>query len=161
MEVQEKVEKWLRQMKFTISNTPNAKEYYNVTVSPPPPAQFPILQVIIPEQSSPFVLILMGVGIHPQHVKGVKDMNDSERGKFLNDIKYTLLRMNVDFTFIPPQDVIPQAISVSKSVYTDGLTMDRFFDVFTLVRNAGLYIITKFTEQFGNPPPLRGDIKYV
>ncbi len=64
-EMSQKVSRWLQEAGLSVSNTQNVPDYYNVTVSPAPPATGPVLTVAKPKAETPFYAVGMGVSIHP------------------------------------------------------------------------------------------------
>jgi hypothetical protein len=150
-ETSQKVSRWLQEAGLSVSNTQNVPDYYNVTVSPAPPATGPVLTVAKPKAETPFYAVGMGVAIHPDHRNKLNAETKQERGSFLSEIRYAFLLMNVDFMFIPPQGEVPQHIQIVKLTFNDGLTQNSLFNTYTNVRNAGLYAIWKFVERYGQP----------
>ncbi|MDP7976731.1 MAG: DUF2299 family protein, partial [TACK group archaeon] len=69
-------------------------------------------------------------------------------------IKYMLLSMNVDFAFLPQGSDVPTNVQLEKILYAGpDCFLQNFFESYTLVRNAGLLVITKLMEEFGPVEP--------
>ncbi|MEM0120202.1 MAG: DUF2299 domain-containing protein [Thermoprotei archaeon] len=149
-QLSQKVTQWLQEAGLAVSKTQNVQDYFNITVSPPPPMQGPVLTVSRPKAESSFFAVGMGITIHPTHLSKLNTEPRNERLNFLNSLKYTYLTMNIDFVFIPPQNEVPQHIQLVKLVFIDGLTQNELFNTYTLVRNAGILTIMRFVEKFGN-----------
>jgi hypothetical protein len=149
-QLSQKVAQWLQEAGLAVSKTQNVQDYFNITVSPPPPAQGPVLTVARPKSESSFFAVGMGISIHPDHLRKLNAEPRNDRLSFLNSLKYTYLTMNVDFVFIPPQNEVPQHIQLVKLIFVDGLTQNELFNTYTLVRNAGILTIMKFVDRFGN-----------
>lgn len=149
-QLSQKVTQWLQEAGLAVSKTQNVQDYFNITVSPPPPMQGPVLTVSRPKPDSPFYAVGMGITLHPQHLARLNAEPRGERLSFLNSLKYTYLTMNVDFVFIPPQNEVPQHIQLVKLIFIDGLSQNTLFNTYTLVRNAGILTIMKFVDRYGN-----------
>lgn len=140
---------WIMEMGMSLNDTPGSKEAFNKTVTIQSLNSPLSLNVIRPKEDSKFYVIAMGIGIHPIHLQKLQSLKPEEQKGLFQELKYTYLSMNVEFMFIPPQDKIPKAISVLKNVFIDGLTQDRFFEVFSLVKNAGFFTILKLIDRLG------------
>ncbi|PSN82727.1 hypothetical protein B9P99_00770 [Candidatus Marsarchaeota G1 archaeon OSP_B] len=148
-QISERVVHWLQESGLSVSFTPNVPDYFNITVSPPPPATGPILNIARPKQEAPFYVVGMGVMLHEEHYAKLSSLASGQRNAFLNELKYEYLRMNVDFVFLPPQAEIPRQIQLLKLIFLDGLTQNALYNTYTTVRNAGLLTIWKLIEKFG------------
>ncbi|MCI2415198.1 MAG: DUF2299 family protein [Candidatus Aramenus sp.] len=146
-----KIREWLQSLGYSVSNHPQAKEPFNVVVSPPQGG--PVLNVIRPTPEGRFYVITMGIGIHPMHQNALRDMKEKERREFLSELKYDLLKMGVDFAFLPVNQETPQIVQVSRLVLSELLTPNEFLNSFFVVRNAGLLVILKISDKFGNVAP--------
>ncbi len=149
--IDDKIREWLQSLGYSVSNQPQAKEPFNVVVAPPQGG--PVLNVIRPTVDGKFYVITMGIGIHPMHQNALREMKDRDRKEFLNELKYDLLKMGVDFAFLPINQETPQIVQVSRLVLSESLTPNEFLNSFFSVRNAGLLVIFKFSDKLGNITP--------
>jgi hypothetical protein len=62
--------------------------------------------------------------------------------QLIRDLKYSLLQLNVEFTFQPNEETVG-SILLNKWLYFDGLYKNIFFDaVFLLIRASALILLT-------------------
>lgn len=144
----DKIKEWVKELGLVITIPPQAKEPFHIVVTPPQ-GMGPALEIVRPPNQNLY-LIVMGIGIHQIHQEALRKMNADERKKFLTELKYDLLKMGVDFAFLPIDSEIPQAIQISRMLLPDNLTANEFINGVYLVRNAGLYVIFKFADTFGS-----------
>lgn len=154
----DQIKKWIQELGLMIATPPQANEPFHVIMYPPQGG--PTLEVVRPPNQNLYVVI-MGVGLHEIHQNALKEMKEEERRKFLNELKYDLLKMGVDIVFLPIGQEIPTAIQVSRVLLPDNLTANEFLNAVYIVRNAGLYIIFKFSDTFGAPQTKGGSIRYI
>ena len=139
---------FLGELGISTTKTQGASEYFNVTTYHAPAG--PFLNVVRPKKESQFYVIAMNIAIHESHQDKIRAMDKYQREEYLNQIKYALLSLNVDFAFLPQGSELPTNLQLEKIMYAGGdCFMLDFFENYTLVRNAGLYVITKFMEKFG------------
>lgn len=143
----DKIREWIKELGLFITIPPQAKEPFHVVVTPPQ-GMGPALEIVRPPNQNLY-LIIMGIGIHQVHQDALRKMNIEERKKFLTELKYDLLKMGVDFAFLPIDSEIPQAVQISRMVLLENLTANDFINGIYLVRNAGLYVMFKFADTFG------------
>lgn len=144
----DKIKQWIKELGLNITTPPQAKEPFHIIITPPQGIG-PALEIVRPPTQNIY-LILMGIGIHQIHQDALRRMNVEDRKRFLNDLKYDLLKMGVDFAFLPIDSEIPQAIQISRTLLPENLTANEFLNGIYLVRNAGLYVIFKFADTFGS-----------
>ena len=155
----EEVEKIVKDLGLTIRKPPEAKEYFHIVTSPP--QGFPSVDIIRISQTSPFYLITMGILIHPTHKSAIGSLNEKERQEFLGNLIEDVLKMGVDIAILPPNSEIPDVIQISKVAYSKDLTANQFLDYYTIVRNAGVLVITRINRRFGEITQKKGASPYV
>ena len=148
------LEALLKELGLTITVPPQAKEAYHIVTTPP--QGFPSIDIIRPTDTSKFYLISMGILIHPVHKSAINSLSKEEKRKFFQEITEDLLKMGVDFAFLPPGAETPDAIHILRLVFADSLTPNEFLNNYYLVRNAGMLVIAKINYRFGS---VQGDTK--
>ncbi|ARM74909.1 DUF2299 domain-containing protein [Acidianus manzaensis] len=143
-----KILEWVKELGLTTNTPPQAREPFHIVAIPPQNAG-PALEIVRPPNQNIY-LVVMGIGIHQAHQDGLRGMKQEDRKKFLTELKYDLLKMGVDFAFMPLEGEIPQAIQISRMLLAEDLTPNDFINAVYLVRNAGLYTIFKFSDTFGS-----------
>ena len=66
-----------------------------------------------------------------------------ERPGLLRELKMDLLRMNVEFVFMPPDREVPRTVQPAKLALLDGLTSNEMLNLVTLVKNAAYFVLTR------------------
>jgi len=155
----EEIEKIIKDLGLTIRKPPEAKEYFHITTAPP--QGFPSVDIIRITQNSPFYLITMGILVHPNHKSAIGSLDEKERQDFLGNLVEDVLKMGVDIAILPPNSEIPDVIQVSKVAYSRDLTANQLLDYYTVVRNAGMLVITRINRRFGGITQKKGTSSYV
>ncbi|QGR19518.1 DUF2299 domain-containing protein [Stygiolobus azoricus] len=154
------LEALIKELGLSITIPPQAKEAYHIVTAPP--QGFPSIDIIRPNDSSKFYLISMGILIHPNHKAAINEMKKEDKKKFFQELTEDLLKMGVDFAFLPPGTETPEVIQVLRLVFMDSLTPNEFLNVYYTVRNAGMLVIAKINYKFGNVQgESKGSLRYV
>ncbi|MFP3232186.1 MAG: DUF2299 domain-containing protein [Sulfolobaceae archaeon] len=154
------LEALIKELGLSITIPPQAKEAYHIVTAPP--QGFPPIDIIRPNDSSKFYLISMGILIHPNHKAAINEMKKEDKKKFFQELTEDLLKMGVDFAFLPPGTETPEVIQVLRLVFMDSLTPNEFLNVYYTVRNAGMLVIAKINYKFGNVQgESKGSLRYV
>ncbi|MFP3346292.1 MAG: DUF2299 domain-containing protein [Sulfolobaceae archaeon] len=154
------LEALIKELGLSITIPPQAKEAYHIVTAPP--QGFPSIDIIRPNDSSKFYLISMGILIHPNHKVAINQMKKEDKKKFFQELSEDLLKMGVDFAFLPPGAETPEVIQVLRLVFMDSLTPNEFLNVYYTVRNAGMLVIAKINYKFGNVQgESKGSLRYV
>jgi hypothetical protein len=154
------LEALIKELGLSITIPPQAKEAYHIVTAPP--QGFPSIDIIRPNDSSKFYLISMGILIHPNHKAAINEMKKEDKKKFFQELSEDLLKMGVDFAFLPPGTETPEVIQVLRLVFMDSLTPNEFLNAYYTVRNAGMLVIAKINYKFGNVQgESKGSLRYV
>jgi len=154
------LEALIKELGLSITIPPQAKEAYHIVTAPP--QGFPSIDIIRPNDSSKFYLISMGILIHPNHKAAINEMKKEDKKKFFQELTEDLLKMGVDFAFLPPGSETPEVIQVLRLVFIDSLTPNEFLNAYYTVRNAGMLVIAKINYKFGNVQgESKGSLRYV
>jgi hypothetical protein len=154
------LEALIKELGLSITIPPQAKEAYHIVTTPP--QGFPSIDIIRPNDSSKFYLISMGILIHPNHKAAINEMKKEDKKKFFQELTEDLLKMGVDFAFLPPGTETPEVIQVLRLVFMDSLTPNEFLNAYYTVRNAGMLVIAKINYKFGNVQgESKGSLRYV
>ncbi|MEJ2771194.1 MULTISPECIES: DUF2299 domain-containing protein [unclassified Stygiolobus] len=154
------LEALIKELGLSITIPPQAKEAYHIVTAPP--QGFPSIDIIRPNGSSKFYLISMGILIHPNHKAAINEMKKEDKKKFFQELTEDLLKMGVDFAFLPPGTETPEVIQVLRLVFMDSLTPNEFLNAYYTVRNAGMLVIAKINYKFGNVQgESKGSLRYV
>jgi hypothetical protein len=104
-------------------------------------------------KGSPDQIIVQGsVTIDQAHQDKINKLPKDERGKFLWDLRFSLLNLGVEFSGVTEP---PQEIRISQRIYEDGLTKDRFLQRVSQVRNGVLNVLWMIARKLAQPPPER------
>ena len=143
---------WVKKLGLNATVQPTVgQEAFRVSISPP--TGFPVVDIIRPSKEADFYIVIMGIAIAQQHQDALRALSPEQRADFLLDLQMELTKFEVDMAFIPPGVDVPQAIQVSRVLFTDDLNVTSFFNTFYKVRNAGLYVLLAFNKKFKEPVP--------
>ncbi|AHC51859.1 hypothetical protein SUSAZ_07805 [Sulfolobus acidocaldarius SUSAZ] len=141
------IEDVMKELGLSVSRPPQAQEKFHIVTTPP--QGFPVVDIIRLTDKSRFYLITMGVAIHPVHKKAIGGLKLEERKEFLNNLAEDLLKMGVDFAFLPPGTDVPDAIQIIRIIFADGMTPNELLSAYYVVRNAGMLVINRINNKFG------------
>ncbi|MCQ4343486.1 MAG: DUF2299 domain-containing protein [Sulfolobales archaeon] len=65
------------------------------------------------------------------------------RPELLRELKSDLLRMNVEFVFMPPDREVPRTVQIVELAFLDGLTSNEMSNLVALVKNAAYLALTR------------------
>jgi hypothetical protein len=81
------------------------------------------------------VLLLTHVYLGPNDQRAYSRLDQERKESFLRAVRLALLNIDVDHQLSPNADTL-QSIFITKTIYFDGLTRDRFFDSVLLLKRA-------------------------
>ncbi len=59
------------------------------------------------------------------------------------ELKSDLLRMNVEFVFMPPDQEVSRTVQIVELAFLDGLNSNEMLNLVTLVKNAAYLVLTR------------------
>jgi len=136
-EVGKRIEKWLVDEEFSVSSVAdeNAHFFYKVTKD-----GGVTLSVLQRQNKTDSILIVSDVSLTDEDQKKLAPMPEKDRRSMLLDIRMDLLSTEW------------KTIRVSKSIFYDGLSKDRFFETMDIVMRAVLLIVFTFQRKFDITP---------
>jgi hypothetical protein len=103
------------------------------------------LDVFLEREKTDRITITTRSLLSQQDQKTFSYLKREVRQKLLHELKYSLLQLNVEFTFQPNEETI-ESVTLSKRLYFDGLNKNIFFDrIFVIIRALAL-INLKYQE---------------
>lgn len=96
------------------------------------------VSIIRPNPNSTYYIILIILDLNVEALR--KNL------EILKEIKMDLMRMNVEFVLLPPEEKIPKSIQIAKLVFSEGLTKNEILEKVTLVKNAAYLVLTYLSE---------------
>jgi hypothetical protein len=147
-EVGKRIEKWLVDEEFRVSSVAdeNARFFYKVTKD-----GGVTLSVLQRQNKTDSILIVGDVSLTDEDQKKLATIPEKDRRSMLLDIRMDLLSTKCRWQFIPPTQSW-KTIRVSKSIFYDGLSKDRFFETMDIVMRAVLLIVFTFQRKFDITP---------
>jgi len=141
-EVIVKIQKWLDEesIKFSVVEEPYSD--FRLDIKNPN-------QTILSFTDKPdSVLFITHVSLTLEDKKAFAALeNNEEKFKILWDLERSLIEINVGYVLLPNQKNLDK-VEISKKIYFDGLTKDKFMDIiFALQR--GLYLVELMLRQLG------------
>jgi hypothetical protein len=73
--------------------------------------------------------------LEPDDQRAYSRLDWERKDSFLRAVRWALLNIDVDHQISPNADIL-QSISITKTIYFDGLTRDRFFNSVLLLKRA-------------------------
>jgi hypothetical protein len=96
------------------------------------------LDIQLTSQKPDRVMLLTHAYLGPDDRRAYSRLDRERKESFLRAVRWALLNIDVDHQISPNADIL-QSIFITKTIYFDGLTRDRFFDsVLVLKRAFGL-----------------------
>jgi hypothetical protein len=147
-EIGKRVEEWLVDEGFSIwkSADKNCRFSFKVTRDDCLP-----LFVLQPRNKVDSLLVVCDTRLTDEGQKRLSTLPEKERGFMLFDLRTVLLSTACRWQFIPSLESW-KTIRVSKAVFYDGLTKDRFFETVDTVARAVSLVILSFQWKFGITP---------
>jgi len=152
--VHELVSKWLVEESFTIRKLeapPEAKILWGLDVFTPgqPGVNF---KIINPADKSDRVLIVLGIGISPDHKRELEKLRQTDRLKIISNILGKALSVCIDCQItVQPNMVDPQALSILLVLFNEEITLygkPYFMRLIARTLNTYFAIISGFNEWF-------------
>ncbi len=152
--VEKLVTDWLIEEGYEVKKlpqTPQVKFSWGLDVFTPPPLRVNI-KVFKPEERKDRFILLLGVGISPEHQTALNRLSREGRLKFSSKLLSRLIQACVTCSIaIQPNPIEPQGISVALTVFDSELSKDskpRFMEGMAKMINAFLLIVSTFNEEF-------------
>jgi hypothetical protein len=89
----------------------------------------------VPEEKKDSIRFKASAYLSPDDQRAFSRLDKGKKDSFLKAVRYSLLSTDLDHNLVPDGDIL-QHISVTKVIYFDGLTKDRFFDTILLLKRA-------------------------
>ncbi len=153
-EVKKLITEWLVEEGFEVKKLPAAPQVkftWGLDVFTPPPLRVNI-KIFKPEERPDRVIILLGVGVSPEHQQALSRFKPKERLKFSSRLLYRLITAcNNCSVAIQPNPVDLKGVSVA-STFFDAEVSEGFkpklLNMLMVMVNAFLLIVSTFNEEF-------------
>ena len=133
-EVIEKIERWLQEEAYTSEKSDKPYDDFRTVIHPPRPNQNIGMDLFLERDKTDRITIATNSKLSEQDQKTFSYLKPSIKQKLVRELKYSLLPLNIQFTF-EPDELIIESIMLSKRLYFDGLNKNMFFDaIFTIIR---------------------------
>ncbi len=93
------------------------------------------LDIQLTTQKPDCILLLTHAYLGPDDQRAYSRLDQESKESFLRAVRWALLNIDVDHQISPNADTL-QSIFITKTIYFDGLTRDRFFDSVLLLKRA-------------------------
>jgi hypothetical protein len=144
-DVIEKIERWLDEETYKSEKSEKAYADFSVVIYPPNPNQNIGLDLFLEREKTDRITLAVNSALSQQDQKIFSYVKRDTRQKLLRELKYSLLQLNIQFTFHPNEETI-ESVLLSKRIYFDGLNKNIFFDaIFVIIRGLAL-INLKYQE---------------
>ena len=125
---------WFVELGMKVEKVTSGNYYFHITIGPPVGEGLEV-SVLRKTPSSKYYVIAVNLDLPEDKLK--------ERPGLLTELKLDLLRMNVEFVFMPPDQEVPRTVQIAKLAFLDGLTSNEMLNLVTLVKNAAYLVLTR------------------
>jgi hypothetical protein len=125
---------WFVELGMKVEKVTSGNYYFHITIAPPVGEGLKV-SVLRKTPSSKYYVIAVNLDLPEDKLK--------ERPELLKELKLDLLRMNVEFVFMPPDQEVPRTVQIAKLAFLDGLTSNEMLNLVTLVKNAAYLVLTR------------------
>jgi hypothetical protein len=147
-EVEQVLEAWLNEEGFSLWKVTDKKLRFSVKMARD---EYPPLLVVQSKGRVDSVQVTGEVRFSYEDQKRISGLPEKERNFLLFDLRMVLLATECRFQFMPSPKAW-SSIRLSKTIFYDGLTKDRFFEVVDVVSRALSSVILTFEWKFGITP---------
>jgi hypothetical protein len=131
-EVVQQIVEWLNAEPLTFSPKENDSDRFRATIEL---SQNLNLEIQLTSQRPDRVMLLTNAYLAPDDQRAYSRLDREIKESFLRAVKWMLLNLDVDYQIIPNADNL-QSISITKTIYFDGLTKDKFFSSILILKRA-------------------------
>jgi len=125
---------WFVELGMNVEKVTSGNYYFHITIGPPVGEGLKV-SVLRKTPSSKYYVIAVNLDLPEDKLR--------ERPGLLTELKLDLLRMNVEFVFMPPDQEVPRTVQIAKLAFLDGLTSNEMLNLVTLVKNAAYLVLTR------------------
>jgi len=147
-DVEGTVEEWLKAEGFSVWKLADDDSLFSFKATRDECSPLLVLQ---PQSKGDSLLVTCDVRLADQGQKKLSTLPEKEREFMLYDLRMVLLSTECRCHFVPSAKAW-NAIRISKPVFYDGLTKDRFFETMDTVARAVSAVILTFQWKFGVTP---------
>ncbi len=152
--VQNLITKWLIDEGFEVKKltpSPQVRFKWGVDVFTPPPLRVNI-KIFKPDERPDRVILLLGVGVSPEHQAALARLKDEGRLKFSSKLLSRLITAcNTCSIAIQPNPIDPKGVSVGLTIFDDEVDeafKPRLLSKLMVLVNSFLIIVSTFNEDF-------------
>ena len=131
-EVVERIVEWLNAEPLDYTLKKNDSDMFRATIEL---SQNLNLDVQLTSQRPDRVMLLTNAYLGPDDQRAYSRLDWEKKESFLRAVRCALLNIDVDHQISPNADTL-QSIFITKTIYFEGLTRDRFFDSILLLKRA-------------------------
>jgi hypothetical protein len=131
-EVVGRIIEWLNVETLAYTLKENDSERFRATIEL---SQNLNLDIQLTSQRPDCITLLTHAYLGPDDQRAYSRLDQEKKESFLRAVRWSLLNIDVDHQITPNADTL-QSIFITKTIYFDGLTRDRFFDSVLLLKRA-------------------------
>jgi hypothetical protein len=131
-EIVERIIEWLNVESIAYTLKENNSDRFRATIEL---NQNLNLDIQLTSQRPDCVTLLIHAYLEPDDQRAYSRLDWERKDSFLRAVRWALLNIDVDHQISPNADTL-QSISITKTIYFDGLTRDRFFNSVLLLKRA-------------------------
>jgi hypothetical protein len=110
------------------------------------------INVVFRKDKRDSVYITAQISFSPLDTQAFSKLSHDRKKLFTDELNYTLILMNVDYVLFP-DSIDLKSVRISKAIYFDALTKDKFFETILLIKRAAKiakWCISKHLGQKGS-----------
>jgi len=124
---------WFLELGMKVEKVTSGNAYFHITVGPAVGEGVKV-SIIRNNPNSTFYVITVIVDLDTEKLK--------RNPSLLKSIRLELIRMNLEFFLIPPNEDVPRSLQIGKIVFAEGLTKNELLNAVTLVKNGAYAVFT-------------------
>ncbi len=145
--IYDKIKDWCIEENLSLKKVNDQKANFHFSVGYPIGSNIDILQ---PKGKDDSIIIAAGVTVSPEHISKITKLKKETREEFLWDFRFILGNRPTEFNLNHPNGIL-NAFSITKALYDDGLTKDKFMNTLQEIHKTKLLGIWEIQKRFGVP----------
>lgn len=146
--VKKKIEKWLLDEGFTVWEFADEDSHFAYKANRDDCLPLSIFQ---PQNKNDSILVVGDIRLSEESQEKLLAVPEEERKFMLYEFRMVLLSTECRWRFVPPSESW-KSIQISKAIFYDGLSKDRFFETVDIVTRAISSTLLAFQWKFGVVP---------
>jgi hypothetical protein len=131
-QIKTKVLQWLNEEDRSPTELDDPSTELNIAV---PIQENGSISVIFRREKKDSVYLVARISFSPLDKQAFSKLPPDRKKSFTDELNHLLLLVNVEYSLLPNAEIM-ESVNLSKAIYFDALTKDRFFDTILLIRRS-------------------------